>query len=97
MSEKVEKSVVMRKGIIDNFLKSGRFVTVEFIAKGTGQVRKMNCKRIPVTNSENTKRRGSWPWYIMPVWDTSNKSYRSFDVRTVQSISGDGCSLTFNK
>mgnify|MGYP003641663368 CR=1 FL=1 len=69
----------------------GKFFTVEFVKRTTGELRKMNCRTgvsKGVTGAGKTydpEEKG-----LVTVWDTQAKSFRSISIEGIISVTADG-------
>ena len=69
----------------------GKFFTVEFIKRTTGERRVMNC-----TTNYESKLAGGEPAYdfnekqLIPVWDLGKRAFRSIPLDSVLVIKANG-------
>lgn len=69
----------------------GKFFTVEFVKRTTGELRKMNCRTgvkkgvKGVGKLYNPEEKG-----VVVVWDTQKKAFRSISIEGIISVTADG-------
>ncbi len=69
----------------------GKFFTVQFVKRTTGEIRKMNCRTgvskgvTGVGKTYDAKEKG-----LVTVWDTQAKNFRSINLDGIISITSQG-------
>ena len=87
----------LKRDSVRDFLQSlnGKFFTVEFIKRSTGEKRVMTC----TTNYASHLAGGDAAYdakakQLLPVWDTVNKGFRSIPTNSVLVIRAKGETYT---
>jgi len=88
---------VLKRSEVLSFLSSlkGKFFTVEFVKRTTGEVRVMNC----TTNYESKLAGGESAYdfnakQLLPVWDLQKQAFRSIPLDSVRVIKANGLTFT---
>ena len=68
---------------------SDQFFTIRFVKKSTGEIRTLNGRK-GVTKFLKGSGSNKRPDHLRVVWDRNKGEYRSFDIRTLISVSCKG-------